>query len=105
MINQINLATMVTAKNLKSQKPQKPQAMTAKQKEMMKACQNFEAVMIRQMLESMQSSQKMFGEGFGGEYFQGMFQDEMAKEISENGKGMGLAKMMYDQLNRTNPVK
>ena len=93
---------MVTAQKLKFQKPQ---PMTAKQKEMLKACQNFEALMIRQMLETMQSSQKMFGEGFGGEYFQSMFQDEMSKRIAENGQGIGLAKMMYEQLNRTNPVK
>ena len=98
----IDFNTMVSVQNLKNQKPK---AVTAKQKEMLQACQNFEALMIRQMLESMQSSQKMFGEGFGGEYFQGMFQDEMAKRISENGQGIGLAKMMYDQLNRTNGVK
>jgi peptidoglycan hydrolase FlgJ len=102
MINQINLNSVVAVQNLKQQSPQN---MTAKQKEMMKACQSFEALMVRQMLESMQSSQKMFGDGFGGDYFQSMFQDEMAKKVSETGQGMGLAQMFYQQLNRPNIVK
>jgi Rod binding protein len=111
MIDQIDFNSIAAVQNLKQSK--KPQAskeqpaqnMTAEQKELQKACQGFEAMMIRQMLEVMQSSQKMFGEGFGGDYFQSMFQDEMSKEISEHGQGIGLAKMMYAQLIRANIVK
>jgi peptidoglycan hydrolase FlgJ len=84
---------------------QKMNMTSADQKEMIKTCKSFEALMVKQMFESMQSSQKMFGSGFGGDYFQGMFQDEVAKMVSEEGQGIGIAKMLYQQLNRSNTVK
>jgi flagellar protein FlgJ len=108
MINQIDLNRFAAVQNMKQSKPAQPQSsrnMTPEQKELMKACQGFEAMMIRQMFEVMQSSQKMFGNGFGGDYFQSMFQDEMSKKIAENGQGIGLANMMYQQLTRTTVKK
>jgi flagellar protein FlgJ len=64
-----------------------------------RTCQDFEAVLLKQMLEVMQSSTPMFGKGFGGSYFQGLFQEEIAKEIAA-GQGMGLADNLYAQLMR-----
>ncbi len=80
--------------------PQKPQNMTPEQKKLMQTCQEFEAMMVQKMLEVMQGSTKMFGEGFGGDYFQSMFQEEMSKQIAQNGQGVGLAKMLYQQMSR-----
>ena len=96
MINQVNNSLPA----LLSVNQQFPQNMTSEQKKLMKACTDFEAVMVRKLLESMEGSQKMFGSGFGGEFFQGMFLDEMSQKIAGNDGGIGLAKMLYQQLNR-----
>ena len=70
----------------------------AKQRELYKACMDFEAVMTKQMLTAMQGSTPLFGKGFGGEYFQDMFQDELSKNISQ---GIGLGDMLYRQLSKS----
>jgi flagellar protein FlgJ len=98
----MSLYALQSAKNSTNQKMS---STSAAQQEMLKTCKNFEALMVKQMFESMQSSQKMFGSGFGGDYFQGMFQEEVAKMVSEDGQGIGIAKMLYQQLNRPNTVK
>jgi Rod binding domain-containing protein len=96
-INQNKNSIPVTTGN------QFPKNMTADQKKLAKACSEFESVLVQQMLGAMQGSTKMFGEGFGGSYFQDMFQQELSKKVSVNG--LGIAKIMFDQLNRTKNVK
>ncbi len=63
------------------------------------ACQQFETILAQQMLTAMQGSTKMFGSGFGGEYFQGLFQEQLAKQLSENE--LGLAKVLFEQLRKS----
>jgi len=72
--------------------------LTPEQKQLKKACTEFEALMIRQMLETMSSSTNFFGKGFGGDYFQSMFLDEISKQVAE--QGLGLSKMLYSQLDK-----
>lgn len=79
------------------------QELTPEQKKLKQACTEFEAVMVKQMLDSMKGASKMFGEGFGGDYYQSMFFDAIAKQIAE--QGLGLGKMMYQQLEKTNGTK
>ena len=95
MVNQIYSNGLISPRN--------QNALTPEQKKLKQTCNEFEAMMVRQMLDSMEGSTKMFGEGFGGDFYQGMFLDAIAKQISE--KGMGLSKMMYEQLNKTNGGK
>lgn len=88
---------------IKKQGAVDPSKMTNDQKKLYKACSDFETVLVRQMLDAMQGSTQLFGKGFGGEYFQSMFQDEMAKNVS--GHSLGLAEMLYRQLNKTIETK
>lgn len=69
---------------------------TSEQKQLYQACVEFEALLTKQILSTMQSSNDIFGKGFGGDYFKSMFQDELAKQIA--GNGLGLAKVLYEQI-------
>lgn len=79
------------------------QELTPEQKKLKQACTEFEAMMVKQMLTSMQGSAKMFGEGFGGDFYQDMFLDAISKEIS--AQGLGLGKMLYQQMEKANGAK
>lgn len=92
MVNQILNNNLFSS--VKANKTQ----LTPEQIELKKACTEFEAIMVRQMLETMSSSTKFFGKGFGGDYFQSMFLDEISKQIA--GQGIGLSKMLYEQIEK-----
>jgi flagellar protein FlgJ len=65
-----------------------------------KACNDFEAIFVKQMLTSMRESIPkggLFESGFENEMFQSMQDDELAKSIA-NGKGMGIADALYNQI-------
>lgn len=67
-----------------------------------KTCQDFEAMMVSQMLGQMrQTVQKtdLFGSGEKEQIFQGMLDSEIAKNVSQNGS-MGIGKMLYEQLSK-----
>lgn len=64
------------------------------------AAKEFEAVFLSYMLRSMRSSLKtneMFGDSFGGDMMEGMFDMELAKHMS-SGKNFGLSEMLYRKL-------
>ncbi len=73
--------------------------LTPEQMKLKETCTEFEALMVRQMLEVMNSSTKFFGKGFGGDFFQSMFLDEVSKKVAE--QGLGLSKMLYSQLDKS----
>lgn len=73
--------------------------LTPEQEQLKKTCTDFEAIMVRQMLEVMNSSTKFFGKGFGGDFFQSMFLDEISNKVAE--QGLGLSKMLYSQLDKS----
>lgn len=75
---------------------------TPEEQKLLQACREFETILIKQMLSVVQTS-SFFGKGFGGEFFQDMFQEEIAKSIS--AKGLGLAENLYSQLVKTELLK
>jgi soluble lytic murein transglycosylase-like protein len=75
---------------------------TEKQK-LVQASKQFESLLTSMMLKSMnQTSGGMFGEeSFGGDFFETIFQSEIADKIS-NGTGLGVAEQIYKRLTGEN---
>lgn len=76
------------------------QELTPEQQKTKQACSDFETMIIKKMLESMMSNTKMFGSGFSGSFYQGMFQDVIAESITKQG-GIGVEKMLFQQVEKT----
>ena len=66
---------------------------------LMEACQQFESIFIHQMISQMRATIPEGGlfEKARGKDFQDMLDHEYAQNISKAG-GIGLAKILYDQL-------
>lgn len=69
--------------------------------ELFKACQDFEALFIKQMLDAMRKtvnkSDDLLKGGMGQDIFEGMLYDEYAKKMAETAQ-FGLAEMIYRQV-------
>lgn len=69
--------------------------------ELYKVCQDFEALLIKQMLDAMRKtvnkSDEARGGGMGQDIFEGMLYDEYAKKMAETAQ-FGLAEMIYRQV-------
>lgn len=78
-------------------------AMNSKdEKELRKACDDFEAIMLNMMYRQMKATvQKsdLIPEDTGNEIFNSMLDDELMKEASK-ARGMGLADVLYKQLTK-----
>lgn len=67
------------------------------------ACQQFEALFVQMMMKNMRSTIQDGGfieKSYAREMFEGMFDEEIAKEVSK-GQGIGISQMMYDQLSQS----
>ena len=78
-------------------------------RELMDACVEFEALFIRQMLDSMRKTVEKvsFDEsssGSGMDYFEDMLYDNYAKKMAKTAD-LGIAEMMYRQLYRSETLK
>ncbi|MGQ9559901.1 MAG: lytic transglycosylase domain-containing protein [Candidatus Oleimicrobiaceae bacterium] len=64
------------------------------------ACQEFESLFLAHLLKTMRESnaeEGLFGEGLGGDFYQGLFEAEVARKMAQAG-GMGLADLLYRSL-------
>lgn len=71
-----------------------------KEAELKKACQNFEAIIVQQMLTAMRKSIPKSGlldSGFSQDMYQSMYDESLAQEVTSN-HGMGLADALFSQL-------
>ena len=72
----------------------------AKKIKLKKTARDFESLLTSMMLKSMTSDAKEIAggdESYGGDYFDSIFQQQMASKIS-SGKGIGIAEMLYKKL-------
>ncbi len=78
-----------------------PAADIAKERELRKACHDFEAIMLKQMLEAMRKSVPQSGlldnDGYANKMYQSMQDDELTQVMAQ-GRGMGLGEVLYKQL-------
>src|SRR6056297_2692467 len=77
---------------------------TAKNERLKETCSDFQAIFVKQMLDSMRKTVNKSGLLEGGqaeEIFEDMLYDEYAQSISKNGD-IGLDDMLYKQLSRLN---
>jgi len=77
---------------------------TAEQAKLKEACVDFEAIFVKQMLDSMRKTVQKTGltdGGFAEEIYQDFLYDEYAKEIAQSAN-LGIAKMMYRQMGGEN---
>ena len=75
-------------------------AAQAKNKKLAAACQDFEAIMLNKIMSSMRDSLPeggLFEKSYGEKIFQSMLDEEMTRQMA-HGKGMGLAKLLYEEL-------
>lgn len=70
------------------------------EKRLEKACQEFESILIHQMMKTMRQAVPMTGfmtEGKERKVFQALFDEEISKVISKRG-GLGVGKMLHRQM-------
>jgi len=85
----------------------KPQAAAPedplRDKKLRKACRDFEAIFLSNLFKEMRQTIPRSGllpSAPGKETFQMMFDQKVAEDLSGRGEGMGLQKMLYEQLRR-----
>jgi soluble lytic murein transglycosylase-like protein len=77
----------------------KAKANSTTDEQAMEASRGFEAIFVKMMLNELNNTLEdgLFGSQPGADFYQGMFFDEIADQISKNGE-IGLAKSIYEQL-------
>ncbi len=78
--------------------------MTAEERdELMQAARGFEAIFMQFMLQKMRDSvQKggLFKESFAGSTYEQMHDEQLSQILTADGKGLGLAEMLYQDVTR-----
>ncbi len=68
------------------------------------ACRGFESIFLDSMLKSMRKTipeDKLFGDGNGMDIYTSMHDQYLARNISENGRGIGLEDFLYKQISQS----
>lgn len=103
--NIINQANIQKAQSNTSNLKRKIDKAYTKQddKELMKVCKEFESIFTHMLLKQMRLTIPDGGlieKSTAREIFEDMYDQEIAKSVSEKGQGIGLAKILYEQLKK-----
>lgn len=86
-------------------KKSSPSADTPKEKKLLQASKDFEAIFVRQILASMHTTalkNTLFGNnGQGQEIYQSIYDSKLADQIAQ-GQGLGVGKVLYQQISKQN---
>ena len=80
----------------------------AQEKKLKKACADFEAMLVFQLLKTMRQSAPRNGflkPSQGQQTYEMMLDQKIAEELANKGGGLGLQKMLYNQITQRNPKK
>lgn len=72
-------------------------------KKLMEACQEFESIFVHMLLKEMRATIPEDGlveKSMATKIFEDMYDEEVAKKISQTNGGLGIAKMLYEQMKR-----
>jgi len=81
----------------------------ADDKELLSACKEFESyfiqMMLREMRKTVDTSARLIPKSNAENIFQDMLDEQYASEAAKNGRGIGLAEMMYKQMKRSSAAE
>ena len=80
----------------------------AQEKKLKKACADFEAMLVFQLIKTMRKSSPRNGflkPSQAQQTYEMMLDQKIAEELAKKGGGLGLQKMLYNQITQRNPKK
>ncbi len=97
------METKINLQNLKFKNPIKIKKSFQKNEELKKASLDFEAIFIKQMLDSMKKTlnkdQNLLSGGQVEEIFEDMLYEQRAKQMAQS-QSFGIAQLIYNQLDK-----
>ena len=76
-----------------------PQA--SEKERLKKACGDFEAIFMNQMLDSMRdtlTNTSVFGNSLGKDVYKSMYYRQLTSDIAHGGSGLGISELLYNKL-------
>jgi peptidoglycan hydrolase FlgJ len=92
-----NIPVNVQTGNISSGKTPAPE----QEKKLKKACADFESILVFQLLKTMRQTipkNGLWGHSHGKDTYEMMLDQKIADEMAKKGEGLGLQKMLYNQI-------
>lgn len=83
--------------------PRTTESLTKEQETALQAARDFEGIFVHFMMKAMRNSvpkSGLLGTSFQSETYQQMFDEQLSRVVTQDGKGIGLAEMVYQEFMR-----